>query len=462
MLQVRPVIDLAILTRTADDLHPQVAAAIQAQQHVELRIHRIVGTPRPSDQSRIETIVRARNAAVRRAQGEWLMFLDDDVVLGHDTIARLHHALTCRPQFGAFAADYLGDCGHRRPSRHIAMGATMFRTAFLPENPFRFETKKCECLCRCLDMRDAGQRIEYVEHATAFHLPKSDQQHPKSSSQRCDIGAVPPNRRGGEARISPVDSKVLTAFDRRDIRSFRNVFLRSLRASGNGQEVIVVGYGLAPSESRTLSRLHNVSVVRKPFNGLSTPIRRLHDFGEISAALPAQTPVAYWDAADVIFQGRLDPLWHLTQLHPDRLLAVREPVGYPQNPATEAWCSSIANPEKRRRALKLLSSNPFLNSGFAAGTAAVMGSYFKAANRIRHSSDMQGSTDWGDQLAMNLYCHQHPDGWQQIPETWNFCTLDRPTGAVRISGDGIVSCAGTTPICVHGNGKSLRQMALRS
>lgn len=461
MLQIRPVIDLAILTRTADDLHPQVAAAIQAQQHVQLRIHRIVGTPRPSDRSRIETIVRARNEAARRAQGEWLMFLDDDVVLGHDTIARLHHALTCRPQFGAFAADYLGDCGHRRPSQHIAMGATMFRTAFLSKNPFRCEQGKCECLCRCLDMRDAGQRIEYLEHATAFHLAKSDQQHPKSSAQRGDTGAVHSERRG-KPQISRSDAKVLTAFDRRDVRSFRNVFLRSLRASGNEQEVIVVGYGLTPSESRTLSHLHKVSVIRKPFNGLSTPIRRLRDFGEISAELPAQTPVAYWDAADVIFQGRLDSLWDLTQSHPDRILAVKEPVGYPQNPAAEAWCSSIFSPEKRRRALQLVSSNPFLNSGFGAGTAAAMGSYFKTANRIRHSSDMQGSTDWGDQLAMNLYCHQNPDRWQQVPETWNFCTLDRPAGTVRISGDGIVSCAGTTPVCVHGNGKSLRQLALRS
>ncbi len=180
MLQVRPVIDLAILTRTAEELHPQVAAAIQAQQHVTLRIHRIVGTPQPSDRSRIDTIVRARNEAVRRAQGAWLMFLDDDVVLAHDCIARLQHALTCRPQFGAFAADYLGDCGHRRPSRHIAMGATMFRTAFLPQNPFRCAPGKCECLCRCLDMRDAGQRIEYLANSTADHLSKSARQHPAS------------------------------------------------------------------------------------------------------------------------------------------------------------------------------------------------------------------------------------------------------------------------------------------
>lgn len=458
MLPVRPVIDLAILTRTADDLHPQVAAAIQAQQHVQLRIHRIVGTPQPSDRSRIETIVRARNEAVRRAQGPWLMFLDDDVVLGHDCIARLHHALTCRPQFGAYAADYLGDCGHRRPSRHIAMGATMFRTEFLPETPFRCEPKKCECLCRCLDMRKAKQQIEYLEHASAFHLPKTGKQSPKPAPGH----SVPQNHPVSHTAGSTANAKVLTAFDRRDIKPFRNVFLQSLRASGNQQEVIVVGYGLYPSELRVLSRLPNVSVVRRPINGLATPIRRLHDFGKIVSALPARTPVAYWDAADVIFQGRLDPLWDMTQRHPDRLLAVREPVGYPQNPAVDAWCNSISNPDKRRRALRLTSTNPFLNSGFGAGTAGAMANYFHSANRIRHSSDMHGSTDWGDQLAMNLHCHQNPDRWLQIPETWNFCTLDRPPGTVRVSSHGIVTCDGRTPICVHGNAKSLRQLALRS
>lgn len=452
MLQVRPVIDLAILTRTADDLHPQVAAAIQAQQHVQLRIHRIVGTPRSSDRSRIETIVRARNEAVRRAQGEWLMCLDDDVVLGHDCISRLHHALTCRPQFGAFAADYLGDCGHRRPSRHIAMGATMFRTAFLAENPFRCETRKCECLCRCLDMRDAGQRIEYLKHAEAFHLPKES---PRSAT-------VAPGRRGGQAGHSTANAKVLTAFDRRDIKVFRNVFLKSLRASGNQQEVIVVGYGLRPSETRILSGLHNVSVIRKPFDGVAAPIRRLYDFGQISAALPAETPVAYWDAADVIFQGRLDPLWDLTQRHADRLLAVGELVGYPENAAAVAWCSSISDPDKRRRALELISSNPFLNSGFGAGTAETMKRYFATAHRIRHSSDMRGSSDWGDQVAMNLFCHHKPERWQRVSETWNFCTFGRPRGAVQMSGRGVVTSGGQTPICVHGNGKSLRQLALRS
>lgn len=462
MHSARPVIDLAILTRTADDLHPQVAAAIQAQQHVQLRIHRIVGTPRESDRSRIETIVRARNQAVRNAPGEWLMFLDDDVVLDHDCIARLHHALSNRPEFGAFAADYLGDCGHRRPSRHIAMGATMFRTSCLPVDPFRCEKRKCECLCRCLDMRAAGQRIEYLSHAGARHLSKSDKQRPKSS-----IGQKRPGSRKTNEPLQSViaastaKGTVLAAFNRRDVRYFRDVFLESLRASGNQQDVVAVGYGLRPGEVRKLSNLPQVRLIHKPHNGQMPPIRRLRDFGDIVMALPKRTPVAYWDAADVVFQGSLDPLWNLIQRHPDRLLAVREPFGYPQNPAVQAWCASISDLSKAHQAFDLVSANPFLNSGFGGGTAAAMLHYFRAADRIRNSNDVSGTTDWGDQLAMNLYCHRNPACWKEVPETWNFCMLDRPPGAIRISSDGAISCHRETPTCVHGNGKSLPQLAIR-
>ena len=192
----RPVIDLAILTRTSDDLHPQVAKAILAQRHVELRIHRIVGTPHASDRSRIDTIVRARNEAVRRAQGEWLMFLDDDVVPGPDLVARLHNALACRPNFGAFAADYLGDCGHRRPSQHVAMGATMFRTSYLPVDPFRCEPQKCECLCRCIDMRIAGIRIEYLHGVQATHLDISSSRQWKITAAACHSPVVGTGSRG--------------------------------------------------------------------------------------------------------------------------------------------------------------------------------------------------------------------------------------------------------------------------
>lgn len=456
-----PIIDLAILTRTAGDLHPQVEAAVLAQTNVVLRIHRIVGTPHELDRNRVDTIVRARNEAVCRADGEWLMFLDDDVVLAPDCIARLHHALMCRPNFGAFAADYLGDCGHSRPSPHIAMGATLFRTEFLPAEPFRSEIDKCECLCRCLDMRQAGLRIEYLPGAHATHDSKL-----VSSPSENERQSNAANRAAAERELSPVvpaqGAKILVAFDRRDVKYFRDVFLDSLRANGNHQQVIVVGYGLRPSEVRRLNAQPNVNVVSRSYNGQMAPVRRLRDFGDIVTGLPAQTPVAYWDASDVIFQGHLEPLWKLTAEHPDKLLAVREPVGYPENPAASAWCSSITDTQKRSQAFDLIASNPFLNSGFGAGTASSLAKYFRTADRIRCSSDLRGTTDWGDQMAMNLYCHQDSSRWQEVSDTWNFCMMDRPRGAANISSAGIISCRSGRPICaVHGNGKSLRQLAIR-
>jgi hypothetical protein len=64
------------------------------------------------------------------------------------------------------------------------------------------------------------------------------------------------------------------------------------------------------------------------------PVRRLYDFQEIVRGLPANTAVAYWDAADVIFQDSLQPLWQLVHKHPDRLISDQsgrvflEPVDY--------------------------------------------------------------------------------------------------------------------------------------
>lgn len=460
MFDQLPVIDLAILTRTHADLNPWVEAAIQAQRNVRLRIHRIVGSPHQSDRNRVETIVRARNQAVQRAQGKWLMFLDDDVVLGQDCIARLHYALTCRPNFGAFAADYLDDCGHRRPSPHVAMGATLFRTEYLPENPFRSEPDKCECLCRCLDMRRSRIRIEYLPGAIATHVPELTSRIPRGKQQ---TATTTPSTQAARSFSNPLDAKILVAFDRRDVKYFREVFLQTLRDAENHQEVVAIGYGLRPTETRILNRQQNVQVVDKPYTGQMAPIRRLRDFGDVVAQLPEHTPVAYWDAADVRFQNRLDPLWALANRHAGKLLAVREPLGYPENKAASEWSLSISDPQKRAVAFNLIASNPFLNSGFGAGTAAAMLRYFRTADHIRNSSDLQGTSDWGDQMAMNLYCHQDQTRWQEIPDTWNFCMRFRAQGSFSLSGEGLISCGSGKPVCaVHANGKSLRQLAIRS
>ncbi len=226
--------------------------------------------------------------------------------------------------------------------------------------------------------------------------------------------------------------------------------------------MIAVGYGLRPGERRMLSGLRGVTVIQKSPNAQLPPARRLHDFGDVVAQLPPRTPVAWWDAADVIFQGKLDPLWRLTQQHPQQLLAVREPTAYPDNPAVESWCLSIRDSKMRDRAFSLLASNPFLNRGFGAGTAAALLHYFRTADQLRQSRALLGSTDWGDQAALNLYCHQDHARWHEISETWNFCVHDRPRGSVRVTSDGQVSSENVGRICaVHGNAQSLRKLVLR-
>jgi lipopolysaccharide biosynthesis glycosyltransferase len=191
------------------------------------------------------------------------------------------------------------------------------------------------------------------------------------------------------------------------------------------------------------------------------PIRRLLDFQTLIAGLPPETPVAYWDAADVLFQGSLAPLWNLVRENPDRLLAVREPTGYPRNRAVTKWSLSIRDTQWRTRLFELLKVRPFLNSGFAAGTARVMLAYLREAHRMRHSRELLGSTDWGDQMALNLYCHLEPSRWLEIEEGWNYCVHDRRRGEVGVQPDGrVVSRRGTTIHAIHGNAHSFRHLEL--
>jgi hypothetical protein len=222
-----------------------------------------------------------------------------------------------------------------------------------------------------------------------------------------------------------------------------------------------VGYGLFPSERTLVSHLPGVSLLALPDSWIMPPIRRLLDFQALLTRLPPEMPVAYWDAADVYFQGWLVPLWQLVRSCPDRLLAVREPVGYPRNRAVTKWSRSIRDAVWRQRAFELLKTRPFLNSGFAAGTARTMLDYLREAHRLRHSHELLGTTDWGDQMALNLYCHLDPSRWLEIDEGWNYCAHDRPRGEVRLQPDGrVVSRRGTKVHVTHGNAHSLRKLEL--
>ncbi len=112
--------------------------------------------------------------------------------------------------------------------------------------------------------------------------------------------------------------------------------------------------------------------------------------------------------------------------------------------------------------MELFRQNPVLNAGFAAGTAQTMLKYFRDAAATWDSPALAGSTDWGDQTGLNLYCHSHPDRWLEIDEGWNFCLAGRDRReAFWDQGGRIASQRGTPIYVVHGNAKTLPSVLRR-
>lgn len=435
-------IDVLMLVRSGRSPRAEVVQALQQQIGVRVRLFVHVGIALESDCNRWETIARARNQAKSKGRAGLVMFVDDDVILDAHCLQNLMGALNDDPQLGAIAADYAHDQHLPGRSGHIGMGATLFRRQVLNALTFRSTDKWCECWCACLDLRRSGIGIRYSSNARATHLRR------QTASTAPDGSSARPPR-------------ILAAFDRRDIARFESQFLKSLRASGNREEVTAVAYGLFPSERARLATLPGVRWDFQNYNGVMAPIRRLSDFARHLASENPRTPVAYWDVADVVFQDSLAELWHVVRSTPHKIRAVIEPKSYPHNKVVAPWCLSIHHPVHRIQAFELLRSRPFLNSGFAAGTAGAMLAYFTNATAMRHGPQLSGSTDWGDQMCLNLYCHQHPDLWCRIDQRWNYCVHDRAAGEVFISHSGMIqSRTGQRISAAHGNARSLRQFAI--
>lgn len=410
-------VDVVVLTPDNAPLGDELMASLQRQQGVQVRLHRVIATPLPGDTHRRATIVRGRNEGRRLGNTPWLMFLDDDVVLDDRCIATLLQQLLRRPLHAALAADYLGESPQRCQSRHVAMGATLFRRAALDHVSFRWTQDLCECQCCCDDLRRRHWEIAYEPRARARHIP------------RVPAGSLPEHTSPPQLTPTPQPGQILAAFNRRHLECFRRQFLPSLRTSGNSEQVTAVTYGLYPSEVRHLQREPGVNVFPVPKHSQSPARRRLWDFQAALDSFPAQTPVAYWDAGDVVFRGSLAPLWAQVRNHPDKLLAVREPLQFDQNPAAFHWAESITDESARQQALGLLKSRPVLNSGFAAAMKPALLKYFQAAASMWESPTLSGSTDWGDQTALNIYCHTQPDRWLEVDAGWNYCLYSRRPSA---------------------------------
>jgi len=413
----------------------------------------VIGRQRPTDCNRWDTIARARNEGKRLGQSPWLMFLDDDVVLAPDCVYQLVRNLQRKSLHGALAADYLGEDRLGHVPRHVGLGATLFRRRVLDRIEFRWEDGRCECQCCCHDLRRRGIAISYCAQAGAEHRSVDQQGHPATHPE-------PPAASCGLNPTAETSSAatgyVLAAFDRHHYDKFRHQFLVSLRKSGNREPILAVTYGLYPSQERALRRISDLILCAFPPHRSSAPIRRLRDFQTVLADLPAEMPVAYWDAGDVLFQGSLQKLWQIVHRHPHQLLAVREPFAHPENTAISAWTLSIHDREARRRAFDLLSQRPQLNAGFAAGTVAAMQVYLRGAHELLHSRALRGTSDWGDQTAMNLFCHTRDDFWHEVEEGWNYCLCGRRPNTYSIAKNGqLVDHQGKAVYAVHGNAKTI-------
>jgi hypothetical protein len=456
---MRHDVDVIVIRRDRSPLPAAVRAGIEAQAGpgLHVRVHRVLGLRRADDANRWETIARARNEGRSLGSAPWVFYLDDDVVLGPGCLTRLRDGLEARPAFAALAADYLGETNggwfDPEAAPHVALGATLFRRAALAAVVFRWEPGRCECGCCCDDLRRAGLGIGYLPGAAASHRRSDGAGHAVASPARAEEPTRPPPAARG---------RILTAFNRRHIERFRRQFLGTLRNAGNREPVTAVTYGLYPSERNILASLPGVEVVAYPDDGERTSLQRIRDFPDVLARWPEETPVAYWDAGDVVFQASLQGVWDLVRAHPGELLVVGEPRRPVQPMAMRGWISTISDPAARGRAFALLAHRTNFNGGFAAGTARVVQAYLSEAHRLRHSPALLGTTG-GDQIAMNLFCHAHPGRWRQVADGWNFCLHKRSVDEYRVRPGGRIERPdGTLIPVVHGNARTLRYFELSS
>jgi hypothetical protein len=447
-------VDLILLSRDLSPPREDVRAGIARQEGIDLRVHRLVGTRLEGDRNRYETIARARNRSKTLGRAPWVMFLDDDVVLEPECTVRLLEALSRKNGFAALGADSAGEMSGEWQNwdypRHVGMAATLFRRERLTEVTFRSEPGKCECQCCCDDLRREGFGIGYQGGAKAWHRP--DRVAVDSTADSIEHGTQIDTWPDAGAPVT--GGRILAAFDRNHLARFRRQFLTTLRAAGNREPLSAVAYGLHPSE-RSMLEAAGLDVVAKPMNGVSSALRRLHDFQEIIAGWPPDTPVAFWDAGDVLFQSPLAPLWDLVRAYPDRLLVAREPVAIGESPVIVPWTDYIINPVVRRESRELLSTMPFMNAGFAAGTVRALMGYLQEGDRLLNT-DLKGVLHWGDQVAMGHYLYHNPAAWREISDGWNYCIIFREPWTYRIQPGGRVESLEGTPVqVVHGNGRTL-------
>lgn len=433
---VEPHVDVVVLTRNAGPIPKPVLDGIHSQRGVTVHLHRVIGSVRETDESRWQTIARARNVGRTLGDSPWLMFVDDDVLLPDDCIATLIEELAEKDSsLVALGADYLGERNPNGASKHVAMGATLFRREILAKFAFRCKQDSCECQCMADDLRKNVLEIDHSQRTTAIHLDKSPEAEPSEPESPM------------EDRPAPI---VLTAFDRSHMPLFVGQFLRHFRAHGNRNTVHAVTYGLRPKDVRALERLLAVEVHPHSYTTEYIYRRRMLGFQKVLSSVCPKTPVAYWDAGDVIFQRSLTVLWDLVNDSPDKLLVVEEPKDYPNNIGQRRWINKIRDTRSRANAFELLRGRRIVNGGFIAGAAGLMKQHFEESWKLSNG-ELLGAGG-GDQVILNVLKYRNADRFQVIDETWNYCLGGRSGRECKVRNGRFVDVLNQRTVSVvHGN-----------
>ncbi|MEM7315880.1 MAG: hypothetical protein AAF497_22320, partial [Planctomycetota bacterium] len=290
----------------------------------------------------------------------------------------------------------------------------------------------CDCQYCCEDLRRRLIGVEYIEGLFAEHIDIGEAANvADTSSTHATVADAGAGQRSDEPRLAPI---VMAAFDSGHQIPFCDQFLSSFRRSGNNETVTAITYGLTQSVVAKIRTHRNVGTVNLPAarRGERVAIVRMVGFRDYLATLPEQTPVAFWDAGDVIFQDSIAPLWQLVESHPGKVLAVRECQDVSNG--MDTWTRSMPNEKSRKEVDELMAGKFPFNGGFAASTAGCMKSYFDKAIEI--SNTLLFGAAGVDQLAMNVIAHTS----SLIHETgneWNYVLIGQPKlGQARFSPDG--------------------------
>lgn len=447
-------LDIVVLSRPGTDPRPDVLAAIRNQLNVNVTLHRVVGAARDTDSSRWQTIARARNVGRVLGESPWVMFVDDDVVLEPGCAVQLLQELREMPAFVARAADYLGERSKKGATHHVGMGATLFRRHALAEVEFRHEDAKCECQCMTDDLRRRFMGIEYSVTAKARHSRKERGGEQKCGSNTGSLPDVTVTSNGSSAQLPILDGHVLVAFDRAHLGLFCGRFLAGLRRTGNLNVVHAITYGLREKHVKYLRSVHGVQVYPQPHSALRVCRNRMLGFQFALRKICPQSPVAYWDAGDVLFQRSLEPLWNEIRSMPRKLLVTEEPLSYSGNTGHQIWVKSIIKPSVRQQVFALLSEKPVVNGGFIGGTAERLLEYMTGADR-EIVGRLRGAGG-GDQVVLNVCRYEQPDAFHITSDTWNYCLCGRSGRDCKVQQGKYVDTRSNQVVAVvHGNAATL-------